>query len=363
MTQRQAAGKKAALDQQQVEKMAFRAIGDMSGAFTMALAYIGDRLGIFRTLAEAGPLTSEELARQTSLQERYIREWLKAMVTSEYVNYDPAARKFFMTDEQAFVLVNEDSPFFVGGGIQMTTPTTLQVHKLMEAFKNGGGVSYAELGPDVLEGTERFFRPGYVNFLTSDWLPAVPGLADRLKAGISVADVGCGAGQALIQMAKAYPNSRFTGIDNDAASIEKAKQNAAAEGVAQKVNFLQLSADQVPAEPKYDLICAFDCIHDMVNPRGALKAIRGALKDDGVYLWTEPNASDRLEENINPIGRIFSTISTLHCMTVSLAHGGEGLGTVIGENGARALAEEAGFSHFEKLPINNPFNQFFALAK
>jgi 2-polyprenyl-3-methyl-5-hydroxy-6-metoxy-1,4-benzoquinol methylase len=252
---------------------------------------------------------------------------------------------------------------FTGGLIQMAVPTTSHYEKLMEAFKRGGGVSYTELGPDVMEGTERLFRPGYVNFLISEWLPAVPGLVDKLKAGIEVADVGCGAGQALIQMAKAYPNSRFTGIDNDAASIEKAKKNAAAEGVADRVSFTQLSADQVPSSPQYDLICTFDCIHDMVNPRGALKAIHSALKNDGVYLWTEPNCSEKVEDNINPIGRLFSTISPLHCMTVSLAYGGEGLGTIIGEGGARALAKQAGFSRFDKLPINNPFNQFFALAK
>jgi len=363
MDQQQAAKMSAKLDQQQVEKLAFRVIGDTSGAFTMALAYIGDRLGIFQAMAGAGPLTSEELARKTGLQERYVREWLKAMVTSEYINYDPAAQKFMMTDEQAFVLVNPDSPMYVGGLIQMGTPTTIHYNKLIEAFKHGGGVSYAELGPDVMEGTEKLFRTGYVNFLVSEWLPAVPGLVDKLKAGCEAVDIGCGAGQALIQMAKAFPNSRFTGIDNDAASIEKAKKNVAAEGVAERVKFIQLSADQVPANPKYDLICTFDCVHDMVNPRGALKAIRQALKDDGVYFWTEPNASERLEENINLLGRVFSTISTLHCMTVSLALNGEGLGTVIGEGGARELAKEAGFSKFEKLPIDNPFNQFFALRK
>lgn len=351
------------LDQKQIEKIAFRVIGDTSGAFTMALAYIGDRLGLFRAMAGAGPLTSAELARRLNLQERYVREWLKAMVTSEYINYDADTQTFSMTAEQAFVLVNEDSPMFTGGLIQMAVPTTRHYEKLIEAFQHGGGVSYAELGPDIMEGTERLFRTGYVNFLTTEWLPAVPGLVDRLKAGIDVADVGCGAGQALIQMAKAFPNSRFTGFDNDAASIAKARKNAAAEGVANRVEFIQLSADQLPSHPQYDLICTFDCVHDMVNPRGALKAIRGALRNDGIYFWTEPNCSERLEEAINPIGRLFSTISPLHCMTVSLAHGGEGLGTVIGEGGARKLAQEAGFSRFEKLPINNPFNQFFALAK
>lgn len=363
MNQQPAVKQGAALDQEQIKQMAFRVIGDTSGTFTMALAYIGQRLGLFRAMAGAKPMTSGELAQKMGLQERYVREWLKAMVASEYLNYDPSTGKYAMTAEQAFVLVNEDSPMFVGGMIQMAVPTTIHYNQLIEAFKHGGGVTYAELGPDVMEGTERLFRPGYVNFLTTQWLPAIPGLVEKLQTGIEVADIGCGAGQALIQMAKAYPNSSFTGLDNDAASIKKARENADKEGVAGRVSFHQVSADQVPAQPQYDLICTFDCIHDMTNPRGALKAIRAALKADGLYFWSEPNCSEKVEDNINPLGRLFATISPLHCMTVSLAHGGEGLGTIIGAGGAQALAKEAGFSHFEKLPIDNPFNQFFLLRK
>jgi len=351
------------INQKQVEDMAHRAIADIGGALTTALGYIGDKLGIFRAMDGAGPLTSQELADKTNLNERYVREWLRAMTTAQYVDYDPATQRFMLTPEQAEVLVNENSPFFVGGGLQLITPTTSYTAKIMEAFKNGGGVKYSDMGEDVIDGIERFFRPGYVNFLTSHWLPTVPGLIEKLNAGISVADVGCGAGQALIQMAKAFPNSKFTGIDNDAASIEHARNNAAEAGLSDRVKFIQLSADSIPSEPKYDLICTFDCIHDMVNPRGALTAIRNALSNEGVYLWTEPNCSDKLEENIGLVGRLFHNISPLHCMTVSLAHGGEGLGTVMGESKARELAKGAGFSDFTKLQIDNPFNQFFALHK
>jgi len=352
-----------AIDQNKVGTIAFKLIGDMGGAFSIALAHIGDRLGIFTAMHGAGQLTSQELADKTGLNERYIREWLNAMTTAEYIDYDTTTKKFSLSAEQGEVLANENSPFFVGGGLQMTAPTIYRTPDIMEAFKNGGGVAYSAFGADVMTGIERFFRPGYVNFLTNYWLPSVPGLLERLNTGINVADVGCGAGQALIQMAQAFPNSKFTGIDNDRASIEHATQNAEDAGIADRVNFIRQSADALPADTKYDLICTFDCIHDMANPRGALSAIKNALSDGGVYLWSEPNCSDKLEENIGPVGRLFHNISPLHCMTVSLAHGGEGLGTVMGESKARELATEAGFGEFTKLQIDNPFNQFFALKQ
>ena len=350
------------MDEQKVHEMAFRVVGDLGGAFTMALGYIGDRLGLFKSMAGAGPITSEELARKTQLNERYVREWLRAMVAAEYVDYDPDSGKYVMTEEQAFVLANEDSPMFVGGGFHMATPTIWNVPKIMDAFRNGGGVSYSEIGEEVPIAIERFFRPGYLHFLVNQWLAAVPGLTAKLKAGARVGDVGCGCGQSSIQMAKAFPNSRIIAIDYHGPSIERARNSARAAGLA-NVEFIQGPADELPREKPFDLICSFDCIHDMVDPRKTLRSIREALASDGVYFWSEPNASANAHENRNPIGKVFHSISPLHCMTVSLAHNGEGLGTVIGEQGARSLAEEAGFSQFQKLPIDNPFNQFFALRK
>src|SRR5258708_5424574 len=211
----------------------------MGGAFSVALAHIGDRLGIVTAMHGAGPLTSQELADKTGLNERYIREWLNAMATAEYIDYDPSTKTFSLSAEQGEVLANENCPFFVGGGLQMTAPTIYRTPEIMEAFKNGGGVAYSAFGSDVMTGIERFFRPGYVNFLTNYWLPSVPGLVDRLNAGINVADVGCGAGQALILMAKAFPNSNFTGIDNDQASIAHATQNAQDAGVSDRVKFIR----------------------------------------------------------------------------------------------------------------------------
>jgi 2-polyprenyl-3-methyl-5-hydroxy-6-metoxy-1,4-benzoquinol methylase len=350
------------MNRTKVEELAFRVVGDMGGAFTMALGYIGDRLGLYKAMAGAGPLTSVELAKRTGLNERYVREWANAMVAAEYIDYDPAAQKYIMTDEQAFVLANEDSPMFVGGGLQFTTPSIWNVPKIMEAFRNGGGISYSEIGEEIPEAIERFFRPGYLHSLTNKWLAAVPGLVPRLERGASIADVGCGCGQSTVAMAKAFPKSHVLGIDYHEPSIERARRLAASHGLG-NVEFLLAPAEQLPAARKFDLICSFDCIHDMVNPRATLKAIHQALAEDGVYVWSEPNASEKPHERRNPVAKAFSAISPLHCMTVSLAHNGEGLGTVIGETGARKLAQETGFSKFDKLPIDDPFNQFFALRR
>lgn len=350
------------MDQQKIEAAAFQVVKDMGGAFTMALGYIGDRTGLFKALAGAGPLSSAELARKVGLNERYVREWARAMVAAEYIEYEPSSEKYVMTEEQAFVLANEDSPMFVGGALQFATPTILNTPKILDAFKNGGGISYQEIGEEIPEAIERFFRPGYMNFLAKEWIAAVPGLKSKLEKGARVADVGCGCGQSSVILAKAFPRSKVVGIDFDERSIGRARSLAKQSG-ASNVEFIAASADKLPRQPRFDLICSFDCIHDMVDPRGTLRAIWEALAEDGVYLWSEPNASDRPDQNRNPVGKAFSAISPLHCMTVSLAHQGAGLGTVIGETGARRLADGAGFSSFEKLPINNPFNQFFALRR
>lgn len=349
------------MNEQKMHEMAFRVVGDMGGAFVMALGYVGDRLGLFKAMAGAGPMSSVQIAAKTKLNERYVREWLRAMVAAEYIDYNPSTDQYLMSEEQAFVLANEDSPMFVGGGFHFTTPSIWNVPRIMEAFRNGGGISYSEIGEEIPVAIERFFAPGYRNFLAQEWLAAVPGLTSKLEKGAYIGDVGCGCGQSSVAMAKAFPKSKVLGIDYHAPSIERARQLAASDGL-NNVRFMQAPAEEIPRHPKYDLICSFDCIHDMVNPRATLKAIREALAPDGVYVWSEPNASAHAHENRNVVGRLFHAISPLHCMTVSLAHNGEGLGTVIGEQGARKLAQEAGFGKFETLPVQNPFNQFFALS-
>jgi 2-polyprenyl-3-methyl-5-hydroxy-6-metoxy-1,4-benzoquinol methylase len=350
------------MDQSKVEALAFRVVGDMAASFSMALGYIGDRLGLFRTLAGTGAVTSEQLASKTGLNERYVREWLKAMVAAEYLEYDPASGCFFMTPEQEQVLANDDSPFSAGGALQFTTATVLNTRQILKAFQEGGGIAYGEMGADVAEGIARFFGPGYKNFLVTEWLAAVPGLTERLASGIHVADIGCGCGVSTVTMAAAFPRSRFLGIDHDPASIDHARRLAADRRV-RNVHWVPAAAHELAPVPKHELICTFDCIHDMVDPRGTLRAIRAALADDGVYLWSEPNGSDNPLENRNPVGKAFACVSPLHCLAVSLAHGGEGLGTILGEHGVRNLAQEAGFSSMERLPITNPFNVVYALRK
>ncbi|HKV27473.1 MAG TPA: class I SAM-dependent methyltransferase [Candidatus Acidoferrales bacterium] len=350
------------MNEKKIEELAFRVVGDMGGAFTMALGYVGDQLGLFKAMAGAGPMRSPNLAARTQLNERYVREWLRAMVAAEYIDYDPDTDMYRMSEEQAFVLANEDSPMFVGGAFHFTTPSTANFAKIVNAFRKGGGIPYSEIGDEIPHAIERFFRPGYVNFLAKDWLGAVPGLVARLKKGAAVADIGCGRGQSTVVMGKNYPKSKVLGIDYHGPSIESARKLATTQGLT-NVEFLQAGAHEIPKGRKFDLICSFDCIHDMVDPKATLRAIREALADDGVYMWSEPNASANAHENRNPVGKAFHSISPMHCMTVSLAYNGAGLGTVIGEQGARALAKEAGFTRFERLPIQNPFNQFFALRQ
>lgn len=350
------------MDEKKIEEIAFRVVGDMGGSFVMALGYIGDRLGLFAALAGAGPLTSVQLATKTNLNERYVREWAKAMVAAEYIDYEPETERFVMTTEQAFVLANDDSPMSVGGGLHFTTPSIYNVPKVMKAFREGGGVCYNEIGDEIPEGIERFFRPGYIHFLAKDWIGSLPGMSDRLVRGGAVVDVGCGRGQSTLAIGRAFRNSTVLGVDNHAESIAYARRLAADENL-ENVSFLEASADAIPVDKKFDLVCSFDCIHDMVNPSGTLTAIRNVMAADGIYFWSEPNGSEQPHENRNILGRLFASISPLHCMTVSLCHKGEGLGTLIGERGARALAESAGFSSFEKVAIDNPFNQFFALRR
>ena len=354
---------KATMQIDKAEKLAFKVVEDMGGAFTMALGYLGRSLGIFDALTEAGPVTSQDLAKKTGLNERYVHEWAKAMVAAEYIEYDSEGKGFFMNDEQTFVLTNEDSPLFVGGALQFATPTTYNVPKIAQAFRHGGGIPYSEIGEEIPEAIEQFFRPSYLNFLVQEWVPEVPGLATKLNEGTVVVDIGCGRGQSTVILAKAFPKSEILGIDTDADSIERAK-NLAESSKVKNAHFLSSTAEVLAVgDFKFDIVCTFDCVHDMVDPGSALKAIHTMMTDDGIYLWGEPNASDDPVENRNPVGKCFSSVSPLHCLTVSLAHDGAGLGTIIGENGAKKLAADAGFSSFRRLPVKHPFVQVFDVRK
>ncbi len=332
---------------------------DFGAAMTVALAYIGDRLGIFKALAEGKPMSSAEIAQHTRLNERYLREWASTMAAAGYLDYSAADSTFRMNAEQAMVLAEEDNTFFTGGAFQYAVTCYRQIPKLLEAFQHGGGVPFVDFGPDIVEAIERLFHVGYETWVAAQWIPAVPDVHDRLSTGGLAAEVGCGAGQCIIPVALAYPNSRFFGYDADHHSIERARQKAIRAQITDRISFEEIGAENLPFVDRFDLVMAFNCVHDMARPRAALAAVRGILKPGGAFLWSEADASDNLEENLNSVGRALYGASTMHCMTVSLADHGEGLGVVIGEKRARSLATEAGFTSFERLAIKNPYHQIF----
>lgn len=343
------------------QAFAFRAVGDFAAAMTAPLLYIGDRFGLFKRLASTGPITVEDLARQAELQPRYVREWASGLVAAEYLQYHPETRLISLDADHAEVLANEDSPFFVGGLAEMVPDQYRVLPDLLRAFKEGGGVPYTQFTQDTIEGTERLFRPGYRNFLTQVWIPAMPDVHRKLMEGAKVADVGCGRGQAPLYMARAFPRSTFIGWDNYAPAIEYAQEMTRREGLEDRLRFEVRSSTDLPASGDFDLITTCDCLHDMASPEGSAQAIRQALKPDGTWFCIEPHMSDRLEENINPIGRLFYGFSMMQCMTVSLACHGAGYGAGMGPGILRRIAEEAGFTRFRRLEIDNPFNQFFQI--
>jgi SAM-dependent methyltransferase len=357
-----------AIDQAKVEAFLGRALGDASAANLGALCHVGDRLGLFKELAGRGPATVDDLARRAAIDPRYAREWLSAMASAGYVAYDPASGVFTLPPEHAPVLAQEGGPYFFGGVYQMLPALVGVVDPLAEAFRTGGGVPQSAYSDHFWDGLERFTAAWFENLLLPVWVPAMPDVQAKLEQGCDWADVGCGRGRAAITLAQAYPTSRFVGFDAFEPTIARANANATAAGVADRVRFEHADASKgVPgqwvaeetyaAEAAYDVVSTFDVIHDAVDPLGLLRAIRAALKPDGVYMLLDINSSHRLEENAGPLGAFFYSVSTLYCMTTSLAHGGAGLGTCgLHEPKVRELCAAAGFSDVRRVPLENPFN-------
>ena len=349
------------IDEAKLEEFMGKIVGDLSGTVVTAMCVLGDRLGLFKDLAANGPATSEQLAARTGTQERYVREWLGSLSSAGYIEYDPASARFTLPPEHAMALAQEGGPAFVSGGHQMAIGMLGPLDELMEAFLQGGGVPQTSYGNNVWTGMERFTGTWFENLLIQQWLPAVPHVQSKLESGASVADIGSGNGQALIKLAQTFPNSTFIGYDVYSPAINTATSNAQAAGVGDRVSFEHLDVSQgIPHQ--YDLITTFDVIHDMVNPRDALKSIRSALKPDGSYLLLDINCADNLEDNAGPLGAMFYGFSVLYCMTTSLAHGGEGLGSMgLPPSKVRELCAEAGFGQVNQLPIENPFNILYEL--
>lgn len=348
------------MDEHRAARLIGRIRRDTGGAFASGLAYLGDRLGLWPALAERGPCTAAQLAEATGLVERYVLEWLRAMAAFGYVEHDPERGAWWLDDAQRAVLVDETSPWFAGGTFQFTAMSLLHTEELARAFREGGGIAYADLHPEIPESIDRMHRPWFDHLLTGSWLPSIPGLTERLESGIRVLDVGCGLGRSTVAVARAWPRSRVIGVDPHAESIDAARRLAEDERAANAA-FEPTTLQDLPADDEFDLVLAIDCIHDMTDPVGALRAVRGHLAPDGLFVWSEPTGSDNPLENQAPLARLRAALSSYHCLTVSLAEGGPGLGTLIGEAGARRLAAEAGFADFSLLPVDSETQLFFGL--
>jgi 2-polyprenyl-3-methyl-5-hydroxy-6-metoxy-1,4-benzoquinol methylase len=319
------------------------------------MVVMGDKLGLYRALAGAGPLTPAELAERTGTAERYIREWLNAQAAGDFVSYDPDSGRYTLPPEQAVALTDESCPAYLPGFFQIALGSLLDAPQIFKAARSGAGFGWGEHGADVLEGCERFFRPGYNANLISAWLPALDGVVDRLESGASVADIGCGHGSSTILMAQAFPNSTFTGSDYHGGSIETARGRAEDAGVGDRVRFETAPASAYSGGG-YDLVTMFDCLHDMGDPVGAARHVHGTLKPEGTWMIVEPNAADRVEGNLNPVGRAYYSFSTLLCTPASLSQEvGLALGAQAGEARIRDVVTAGGFTRFRRV-AETPFN-------
>ena len=344
-----------AIDEGKLNEFVGKAVGDMGAAMGAALVVIGDKLGLYKAMAGAGPLTSTELAKRTACAERYVREWLAAQAAGGYVTYDPTTRTYTLPPEQALCLADDSSPTFLPGAYQLMAAVMRDEPKVTDAFRSGAGVGWHEHDPGLFEGTERFFRPNYAANLVSAWLPALEGVEEKLRRGARVADVGCGHGASTILMAQAYPNSTFVGFDYHEPSISWARKAASRAGVADHVRF-EVAASKAYPGTGYDLVTFFDCLHDMGDPAGAARHVLGTLHPEGTWMIVEPFAHDRVEENLNPVGRIFYSASTLVCTPASLAQEvGLALGAQAGEARLREIVTGAGFRRFRRA-TQTPFN-------
>lgn len=333
-----------------------KALNDMGAAFQTALIITGEKLGLYKAMAGAGPMSPGELAKKTGTDERYVKEWLCAQAAGGYVEYDPKSGKFTLPDEQALLLAVDTGPAYLPAAYHIIASTVIDEPQLSETFKTGFGFGWHQHCAQLFDGTERFFRPGYVANLISSWIPALQGVEAKLKAGAKVGDIGCGHGASTILMAQAYPKSSFIGYDYHAPSIEQARLKAKAAGVADRVKFEVAPASKYPGTD-FDLVAFFDSLHDMGDPAGAARHVRASLKPDGTWLIVEPFAGDKIEDNLNPVGRVFYAASTMICTPASKSQEvGLALGAQAGETRLRdVVVKQGGFTHFRRA-TETPFN-------
>ncbi len=346
-----------ALDVARVEEFVGRAVSDAGAAVSVLLAHLGDRLGLYAAMADGAALTPAELADRAGTHERLTEEWLNNQAVGGYVHWDRDTGRFRLPPEHAFALAEETSPALVQGLFALVASVFQSIDKEEEVLRSGSGLAWRDHHPMLFSATERSFRPGYTAHLVQEWVPAVPGLHERLSEGAAVADVGCGYGAALVLLAAAYPRSRFVGFDYHGPSLDAARAATLRAGVADRVDLVQADATAVTGD--FDLVTFFDCWHDTADPLGAARAARRSLTDDGLVLVVEPLAGDRLEDNMNPLGRFGYGISTVVCAPCSVSGGGPGLGAQAGESRTRELFTRAGFAGLDRI-AETPLNVVYA---
>jgi SAM-dependent methyltransferase len=343
------------IDNAKLEAFMGQVVTDLGAVISAPLMIIGEKLGLYKAMAGAGPISSAELAERTGVAERSVREWLRNQAAGGYLAYDGDSDRYTLPDEHALALADEDSPAYVLGAFELIASLYADEGQITEAFRSGEGMGWHEHDQRLFCGTERFFRPGYKAHLVSEWLPALTGVVEKLARGAKVADVGCGHGASTIIMAEAFPNSEFHGFDYHDGSIAQAKERAREAGVDDRVTFEAAAAKTFPGSD-YDLVCVFDCLHDMGDPVGAAKHIHDALAADGTWMVVEPYAEDRVEDNLNPVGRVFYGASTVVCTPASLAQEvGLALGAQAGEAQLAAVIKEGGFGAVRRA-TQTPFN-------
>jgi SAM-dependent methyltransferase len=344
-----------AIDESKLQAVMGQAVTDMGAVISAPLFVLGEKLGLYKAMAGAGPLTSQEVAERSGTAERYVREWLRNQAAGGYIIYDREGDTYTLPDEHALALADEDSPFYVLGAFELIASLYADEDKILKAFHSGDGLGWHEHDHRLFRGTERFFRPGYKAHLVSEWIPALDGVKEKLELGTKVADVGCGHGASTIILAQAYPNSEFHGFDYHADSIERAREAAVEAGVADRISFEVASAKDYPGTG-YDLVCVFDCLHDMGGPIGASAHVLETLSPTGTWVIVEPFANDDAQDNLNPVRRLFYGASTMICTPASLDQGvGLALGAQAGEARIAEVIKEGGFSRVRRA-TETPFN-------
>ncbi len=346
----------AQLDENKLHAFVGKMLADLGGAFSVPTVRLGLRLGLFEALHDNGPVTAAELAQAAGgLTERYVREWALAQAASGYIDFDSATQAFSLSPEQTMVFVTKDSPVYLEGAFDLVAAMIEGEPKVERSFRTGTGVRWGDSAGCLFCATGAFFRPGYVNNIVQNWLPALAGVEDKLTSGAKVADVGCGVGFSTILMAKAYPNTRFVGYDFHEPSVQEARRHAKTHGLGDRVTFEAMSAKDID-EAGFDLVTSFDCLHDMGDPRGCAGHVRQILKRDGTWMIVEPIAGDRPEDNMNPVGRLYYNASTMVCVPTSLDQEvGEGLGAQAGEAKLTDVIRAGGFTQVRRA-TDGPFN-------